>query len=270
MREGNARRLARRLPRRALWALCLCVALASGAAAEPVKVRVPEGPVYSVVVLRSLAGATLAHGEALQTLRRGLVDSRLTFRFRDGSLFDETVVFSQQSAFSLVSYRLVQRGPSFPGSAEVAFERASGQYKARIQEAADKPAESLQGRLDVPDDVYNGMTSILLKNLRAGEGAQGHLLAFTPKPRVLALTLTPTGEDAFYVGSVARKATRYLVKPELGGMLGVLAAVVGKEPPDLHYWIVGGPAPAFVKFEGPFFVNGPVWRIEIAAPRWPK
>jgi hypothetical protein len=24
-----------------------------------------------------------------------------------------------------------------------------------------------------------------------------------------------------------------------------------------------------VKFEGPFFVAGPIWRIELFAPRWP-
>jgi hypothetical protein len=25
-----------------------------------------------------------------------------------------------------------------------------------------------------------------------------------------------------------------------------------------------------VKFEGPFFIDGPVWRIELSSPRWPK
>jgi len=25
-----------------------------------------------------------------------------------------------------------------------------------------------------------------------------------------------------------------------------------------------------VKFEGPFFVDGPVWRVELSSPRWPK
>lgn len=249
--------------------LCLCAAVGS-AWSEPVKVRASEAPVYGVVTLKSPSGAVLAHGEVLQTLRRGLVESRLTFRFKDGSLFDETVLFSQQTVFNLISYRLTQRGPSFPASVDVSFERASGRYEARVREASDQQAEVIAGRLDLPADIYNGMTSILLKNLRAGETARAHLLAFTPKPRVLAVTLTPMGEDVFSVGPVSRKATRYHVKPELGGMLGVLASVLGKEPPDLHYWIVDGPARAFVKFEGPFFVNGPVWRIELTGPRWPK
>ncbi|HET9316394.1 MAG TPA: hypothetical protein VFQ51_12445 [Vicinamibacteria bacterium] len=263
MRAGSARR-----PLTIALALCLCALAGPAAWAEPVKVRVAEGPLYSVLVLKSVAGAVLAHGEILQTLRRGLVESRLTFRFRDSSLFDETVTFSQQGVFALTSYRLVQRGPSFPGAAEVTFERASGQYRARIQEAPDKAPEVLTGRLELPADVYNGMTSTLLKSLPAKEIAHAHLLAFTPKPRVLTLTLTPDREDAFAVGPVTRKAIRYHVKPELGGMLGVVAAVIGKEPPDLYYWIASGPAPAFMKFEGPFYVNGPVWRIEPGGPRW--
>lgn len=65
------------------------------------------------------------------------------------------------------------------------------------------------------------------------------------------------------------KALRYLVKLELGGMLGVVATIVGKDPPDLRYWITADPVPAFIKFEGPFYLNGPVWRIELTGPRWP-
>ena len=264
------RRIAARRPRSFAVALCLCLGLlaGSGAWADPIRVRVAEGPVYGFLVLKSAAAAVLAHGELRQTLRRGLVESRLTFRFRDGSLFDETVTFSQQGTFALSSYQLVQRGPSFAGSADVTFDR-SGQYRARVQEAPDKPPETLAGRLDLPADVYNGMTSVLLKNLPAGARAQTHLLAFTPKPRVLTVALTPEGENAFSVGPVSRKAARYRVKPELGGMLGVVASVIGKEPPDLYYWIATSPTPAFLKFEGPFYLNGPIWLIELSAPRWP-
>ena len=31
-----------------------------------------------------------------------------------------------------------------------------------------------------------------------------------------------------------------------------------------------GAAPAFVKFEGPMFLNGPPWRIELTGPRWER
>jgi len=46
--------------------------------------------------------------------------------------------------------------------------------------------------------------------------------------------------------------------------------LVGKQPPDSHVWILGGEAPAFVKAEQPPYNEGPVWRIELTSPVWPK
>jgi hypothetical protein len=57
------------------------------------------------------------------------------------------------------------------------------------------------------------------------------------------------------------RATRYQAKADPGEFIGFLASVMRKEIPVLHYWIVPGEVPAFVKFEGPFFMEGPVWRI---------
>jgi len=51
---------------------------------------------------------------------------------------------------------------------------------------------------------------------------------------------------------------------------GLVAPLVGKQPADTHVWILGGEAPAFVKSEGPLYVGGPIWRIELASPIWPK
>jgi hypothetical protein len=249
--------------------ILLSVLLADAVHAEPVKVRTVEGPVRGFLVLSATDGTALAHGELVQTPRRGAMESRLTFHFKDGSLYDETVVFAQKDVFALVSYRLLQQGKSFPGIADVSFERATGHYKARITEKDGEP-EILDGRLDLPPDLYNGMTSMLVKNLAPGQIVRAHTLAFTPKPRVLKMELKAEGSETFMIGRLSRQATRYLVDLELGGMMGVLASVVGKSPPDLRYWVADGPARVFLKFEGPFYLNGPVWRIEFTTPRWPK
>jgi hypothetical protein len=37
---------------------------------------------------------------------------------------------------------------------------------------------------------------------------------------------------------------------------------MGKEPPDLHDWLVAGDVPAFMRFEGPMCQQGPGWRLE--------
>jgi hypothetical protein len=254
---------------RAAIALALSAVLwhCSGEAA-PVAVRYPEGTIRGFLVLRSTTGDVLAHGELIQTAHRDRVESRLVFRFHDGSLHDETVVFSQQRVFGVLTYRLLQNGPSFPFT-DVSFDRRSGQYRARLREKPDKAEEVHEGRIDMPDDVYNGMAPIIVKNL-AGETASAHMVAFTPKARLVKMELIPAGEDGFFLGDTPRKATKFHVKLELGRIIGVVASLLGKSPPDLYYWIADGQAPVFVKFEGPFFLNGPVWRIELTAPRWPR
>jgi hypothetical protein len=118
--------------------------------------------------------------------------------------------------------------------------------------------------------LHNGMVLTVLRNLPRGATATGHMLAFTPKPRLVKMSIRPVGEDPIILGDSRRAATRYLVDLEVGGIAGIFATVAGKEPPDLKYWLVGGAVPAFVKFEGAFFLNGPVWRVELAVPTWPK
>ena len=236
---------------------------ATPAAAAPIAVRSQEGPTYGFLTLRSATGQTLAHGELIQAVKGDRVDSHLTFRFKDGSLYDETVVFSQKKDFLLLSYRLAQRGPSFAEAQETAMDRAGGTYKSRVGN------DTNEGRLDLPADLYNGMASVLLKNLPKGAGAEVQLAAFTPKPRLLRMELVPEAEERFFIGDTARTATRYLVKLELRGLTGVVASALGKEPPDLTYWISKGLVPAFMKFEGPMYMKGPSWRIELTGPRWP-
>ena len=45
-----------------------------------------------------------------------------------------------------------------------------------------------------------------------------------------------------------------------------MAPLVGKQPPDIHIWIVKSEAPTFLEFEGPLSQDSPVWRIELTAP----
>jgi hypothetical protein len=82
--------------------------------------------------------------------------------------------------------------------------------------------------------------------------------------------MRPEDEDRYFVGDAVRTATRYLVTMEVGGLTGLVASVLGKDPPDSRFWISTGPVPAFLKFQGAIFMKGPTWRIELSAPRWVK
>jgi hypothetical protein len=94
-------------------------------------------------------------------------------------------------------------------------------------------------------------------------------IAATPKPRLVKLAISNAGQDKFSTGGSSRTGTHYVLKVEIGGLSGLIAPLVGKEPPDSHVWILGGEAPAFVKSEQPLFFGGPVWRIELVSPVWP-
>jgi hypothetical protein len=82
--------------------------------------------------------------------------------------------------------------------------------------------------------------------------------------------VTAVGEERFSTGATSRTATHYVLKVEIGGVSGLLAPLLGKQPPDSHVWILGGEAPAFVKSEQPLYFGGPVWRIELVSPSWPR
>jgi hypothetical protein len=246
-----------------LIALLVSFAVVGPAEAAPVAVRYVEGISHGFLVLRSGRGAPLAHGQLIQMVRGERVESRLSFNFVDGSLYDETVTFTQHSVFRLVAYRLIQRGPAFgEASSEVTFDRDSGRYRAS---SGDKSAE---GSLDLPEDIYNGMIGMLVRNLPAGGRATGHLMAFTPKPQLVRSEIAPEGEEKFTVGDATHTSVRYLIKLEVPGLKGAIATLIGKDPPDLRYWVSSGVAPAFLKFEGAMYLKGPIWTIEQVTPRW--
>ena len=82
--------------------------------AEPIPVRYAEGLIHGFLILRAVDGRAVADGDLVQVASGGRVTTRLTFRFHDGSVHDETAIYTQQGRFRLVNYRLLQRGPAFP------------------------------------------------------------------------------------------------------------------------------------------------------------
>jgi hypothetical protein len=239
-------------------------------AAAPVPVRFVEGAMHGFLVLRTADGPLIASGDLLQLGQGGRVESRMVFRFKDGSVFDERAVFTQQRVFTLQSYRLVQRGPVFADDTDISLQQGSGKYRVKTKARQDGREKLLEGTLDLPADVYNGMVLTVAKNLPKGAGETVHVVAFTPKPRLIQLELAPAGEHQVLVGELQKTAIHYVFKPQLGIGLKLFATLLGRLPSDYHAWIVTGEVPAFARFEGPLYPAGPVWRIELASPRWPE
>jgi hypothetical protein len=237
--------------------------------ADAIPVRYTEGLVHGFLTLRTLDGRIIADGDLSQVAAGPQVTARLTFRFRDGSLHDETAVFTQREQFRLVSYRLAQRGPSFPRPLEMTIDTATGQVTVRHRDD-DGDEETSADRMDLPADLANGLIPTLLKNVRPGAPLTLSYVAATPKPRLVKLEVASSASDRFSTGRRGRTAAHYVIKVEIGGVAGVIAPLVGKQPPDSHVWILGGDSPAFVKAEQALYTGGPVWRIELASPAWPR
>jgi hypothetical protein len=239
-------------------------------AEAPVAVRHTEGLIHGFLVLRTVNGDTLADGDVSQVARGDRVTSRLVFHFKDGSLYEETAVFSQRGSFRLLSDHLTQKGPVFPHPMDVSLNGSTGEIDIRYT-GDDGKEKSINDRLKLPPDIANGLTLILLKNIPPdAQKTTVSMVATTPKPRMVKLVITPSGDDPLTVGNSTYKATHYVVKIDIGGVAGVVAPIVGKQPPDIHVWVLHDDAPVFVKMEGPLYEGGPIWRIELASPVWPS
>jgi hypothetical protein len=238
--------------------------------AAEVPVRLIEGALHGFLVLRTVDGAQLAQGDLFQVSREGEVRGHTVFLFNDGSILDETVLFTQRRVFTMQSYRLVQSGQAFPEDTEISLERATGKYHVKTRDHKNGREKVLEGTLDLPADVYNGMILTVAKNLREGAIETVHLVAFTPQPRIIQLEMVPANKQKVLVGKLEKTAVHYVLRPRLGTWLKLFATLLGRVPPDEHAWIVIDEVPAFVRFEGPRYMNGPVWRIELTSPRWPE
>jgi hypothetical protein len=237
--------------------------------ASQVAVRFPEGVTHGFLLVRSLAGEIIGDGEITQIVKKDdLVENQLVFRFKDGSLHDEKVAFSQQRVFTLISYSLIQRGPSFPDQTHVSIDRGTGEYKVR-QAREDGKEQVLTGKFDLPKDAYNGMLIMLLTNLPTGSDETVSLLVFSPEPQAIKLQLLAKGEQTVHLGEASSKAIHYVFNPEIGVIRKLVGKAIGKLPAHFHYdcWILADEVPSFVKFEGPLQLMGPIMQIELVSPR---
>ena len=237
--------------------------------AEVPAVRYAEGQLHGFLVLRNLEGTIIADGDLTQSTRGSQVTSRLAYHFKDGSLHEETSVFSQSGNFRLLTYHLVQKGPAFKRPLlDLSITASTGQVKVQYKDD-DGKGKTIDSQMELPPDLANGMVPILLKNLPTGsQSTTASMLVATPKPMLVRLLIVRDGEESFSIGGTGHKATTYAIKVEIGGIKGVLAPIVGKQPPDTHIWMLGGSSPAFLKSEGQLYESGPIWRTELTSPVW--
>jgi hypothetical protein len=262
------RLFAQRLRYWSLIALLVCAGLPS-AQADSMPVRYVQGTFHGFLELRSEAGRVVASGDSLQSVHGDRITSETVFHFKDGSLDDETTVFTQHRTFHLISDHHVQKGPSFPHPMDVLIDAGSGQVTVRST-GKDGKEEVKTEHLNLPPDLANGLVPVVIENMRAdAQETTVSMVVATPKPRLVKLVISNRGEENCSVVGAARKASHYEIKIDLGGLAGAVAPLIGKAPPDLQLWVIRGQAPTFAREQGPIYPEGPMMTIQLASPVWP-
>jgi hypothetical protein len=225
-----------------------------------------QGAQHGFLVLRNLDGAILASGDYMQIPMASRVKLRLVFHFRDGSLDDDTTLYSQPG-MRLISERHIQSGRSFPNPIDFSIDVPSQQVRLRAW-SNGKLVVSTQS-MDLPPNLANGIIFGLIQSLPPNSPkVEVPFLAEGAKPRMVTLAITPETEETFKVGGRSYKAMKYAVKVNLGGLAGVVAPMIGKQPPDTHVWVLESNVPAILRVDGSLFQEGPIWSIRLASPEW--
>jgi hypothetical protein len=236
--------------------------------ADQVPVRYVQGSFHGFLELRSPDGRVVASGDSLQFVRGDRITTETIFQFKDGSVDDETTVYTAHRTFHLISDHHVQTGPSFPHPMDVLIDAASGEVTVRSKDK-DGKEEVKTEHMSLPPDLANGLVPVVVENLKAAEqGTTVAMVVMTPKPRVVKLVISDLGKDKCSIVGVGREANHYQIKIDLGGVAGVVAPLIGKAPPDIQVWVIPGPAPTFARELGPLYAEGPMMTIQLASPAW--
>ena len=267
---GVGKRLCgRRLRSLFLMAMLAC-AWRPSAQADLTPVRHLEGTIHGFLEMRSEDGRVVATGDSIQVAHGERVTTETIFHFNDGSIDDEITVFSQRRNFQLITYHRNQKGAYFPHPMDLLIDFRSGQVTVRSTEKDGKEKVETD-HLHLPPDLANGMVPLVVANMPSGaQQTTVSMLVATPKPRVVKLDISNVGEETFSVAGSPRKAIHDEIKIELGGLAGVVAPMIGKQPPNIEIWIVGGQAPTFLKERGPIYPEGPMMTIQLVSPDWPN
>jgi hypothetical protein len=246
-----------------IFALSLC------AMAEQLPSTYKQGSLHGFLLLKNSAGKVIATGEQTNVVHGNEVHSELMFHFRDGSIDDEVTDYRQDEVFALIRDHHVQKGPSFPKPLDLTIDVAAGEVT--WDETKNGKTDTKTQHMDLPGDLMNGMLALVVEDFPAkADELKVSYLVVDSGPRVVGFTVTPQGEDKVRVGGGTRKASRYNIHVEIGGLAGVIAPIIGKKPADMQLWAIGGDAPLFIGLYGALYPQGPMWTMGLISPTLPS
>jgi hypothetical protein len=248
----------------------VAITLGTAVPAEPISVRHIQRPMHRFMVARSEAGKIIASGEFSQVVQNDEVTMRLTYRFVDGSIDDETTTYRQQGTVRLVRNHHIEKGPFFAKPVDFAVDAATGIATSRTTEKNGKVHVESE-HMDLPDDLANGFVGTLLLNVPHNtKPFRVAILAPVGSGRLIRILISPEGEQPFHTAGQTLKATVFRIHPELGGIVGVIASLIGLQPKDVMVWVLDGEEPAVVRIVGQLGGYGPVVNSELEGTSFGK
>src|SRR5256885_7614559 len=167
--------------------------------ADSVPVRYKEGLVHGFLSVSTQDGDPIGAGDLTQVAHGDQVTAHLELRFKDGSRQEETTVFSQRTAFRLISYHLMQQGPAFKNPTDLSITTSSGQVTVQYTDDGGK-GQTVSEHMKLPPDLANGLVQTLLMNLRPNTPQlEVPMVVTTPKPRLVKLLISTHRNDRFSV-----------------------------------------------------------------------
>ncbi len=241
--------------------------MAPCAGADVLHAKYMQGALHAYLLIRSEDGKLIGTGDEINEPVGNAWRTRLSLHFNDGSVDEETTMYVQHTTMHILTDHHVQKGPSFPKPMDMLIDVAKKQVTWHNMH--DGKDEVKVEHMDLPADLANGMLPWVMQNYPKGaeELKVGYVVS-TPKPRLVKFAVYPDGEDSFRIGGGKRMAKKYRIHVELGGVVGVVAPLVGKQPPDLHLWVVMDGVPTFLKMQAFLYEDGPILNMELTSPAW--
>ena len=229
--------------------LCALLFLAAGPEAlRAIELEQFAGSAHAYPVMLDLAGKKLANAEFTQQIEDGLLHVRITYDLVAGGRIEERASFQQrpelvQKEWSWQEHKeeVVQRKYTidFDARKAVAHKREKGGVRDWSEQVKIEPGRTFAGF------GFTVASQNLRDRLVKGEVIELRAIGFTPKPRVVTVSLGYRGADRLPMSGRTLRGEHFVIHPEIP-MIAKLFIKIS----DTHIWLTPPPS-GFLRWEGP-------------------
>jgi hypothetical protein len=213
-------------------ALASLLAVLAGPASA-VEVRSPPGALHGFPSMSDQAGDVIADGELVQERNGTRLFVNARWVFRDGRVAEEKATFALSPELAQERFAWVETdGDGELRRFEVDFE--SGRARSAVRRD-DGTTDHDEAELELPvGRSFTGYgTALAASQLLVKEGGSTELtfVAFTPKPRTVALEIRNDGNASVTAAGRAISCVRYTLRPKLPFPVSLFV-----DAPDAYLW----------------------------------